>query len=98
MKKQTFQLNKMGLTEMTKHEMKETDGGGFWSFLASIGIAAFVVGIGMVLTAGTTAAVALGLWVGAGGALATGVAALEGYSNGNDDFNPFGIDLTPSAP
>ena len=31
---QTFDLNKMGLAPMTGEEMRETDGGGLWSWVA----------------------------------------------------------------
>ncbi len=33
MKKQTFELNNMGLIAMSEFEMKEVDGGSFWSWL-----------------------------------------------------------------
>ncbi len=71
-------------------EMTEVSGGGFWSVLASIGIAAFVVGVGLMLGPGA-ALVTAGLWTGASGLGAIAIAA--GFGINDDDFKPFGINV-----
>ena len=56
--KETFDLNKMGLSPMNDEEMQEIDGGGFpWYEIGAIafGIAAIVCTGGMALAAGGAA-------------------------------------------
>jgi hypothetical protein len=45
MKKQTFDLIKMGFAPMSELEMQEIDGGSFWNWLAAGGFVAAIVGI-----------------------------------------------------
>lgn len=90
MKKHYIDLNKMGLTPMSEFEMIEVDGGGFWSFLASIGLAALVVGL--ILITGGAASVAAGLIIGAIGIAVTAGAYAAGIAAG-EDMKPFGLDL-----
>ncbi|MBC7886538.1 MAG: hypothetical protein H7Z13_01515 [Ferruginibacter sp.] len=57
---QSFDLNKMGISAMSEFEMRETDGGNFWTWLAA-GIAC-VVGVGLIIgSAGLVLGASIGL-------------------------------------
>ncbi|MBC7886536.1 MAG: hypothetical protein H7Z13_01505 [Ferruginibacter sp.] len=51
MKKQTFDLNKMGLSAMTEFEMQEIDGGSFWDWLTAGGFVTALIGVAAAATA-----------------------------------------------
>lgn len=85
----------MNCETLSFNEMTEISGGGFWSFLASIGIAAFVVGLAF-FTLGAAAGLAgLGLALAVGGFSATAIGLGVGFNN--DDAKPFGWDLAAAV-
>jgi hypothetical protein len=87
----SLNLHSMNCESLSFTEMTEISGGGFWSFLASIGIAAFLIGLA-VFTFGAAAGLAgLGFAIAAGGFGATVLAG--GIGAHYDDFKPFGWDL-----
>jgi hypothetical protein len=87
----SLNLHSMNCESLSLTEMTEISGGGFWSVLASIGIAAFVIGLAF-FTFGAAAGLAgLGLALAAGGFSATAIAGAIGAQY--DDFKPFGWDL-----
>jgi hypothetical protein len=90
----SLNLHSMNCESLSFTEMTEISGGGFWSVLASIGIAAFLLGVGLMLGPGA-AIVAAGLWVAGAGLAATVIAA--GIGAQYDDFKPFGFDFDQTA-